>query len=203
MSEENVALLKEPRAGLEFIINKDPKKLTDDAQTNGSKSTAIAVGNRKPQYFKMNEDEVEGAFKFIAGSNQSKAKLRKRADNQLTRLLVLTNTEVRTRGWIGDDAETLFAPQTLEDHALLKKRIYDMIDAKFVEAPAASTVPVTAEDSDKAASIARGKRNQQRRDALVNRFETITDKFKGAERFKGAEFGPDKYKDPSLLSSPK
>ena len=78
-----------------------------------------------------------------------------------------------------------------------------MIDANFAEEPTASTVPVTAEDSDKAASIARGKRNQQRRDALVNRFETITDKFKGAERFKGAEFGPDKYKDPSLLSSPK
>ena len=210
MSEENVALLKEPRAGLEFIINKDPKKLTDEAQTNGSRSTVIEVGDRKPQYFKMNEDKVAGAFKFIAGSNQSKAKLRKRADKQLMRLLELANTEVRTRGWIGDDAETLFAPQTLEDHALLKKRIYDMIDAKFVEAPAFATIPVNAENSDEAATIARGERNRKRRADTADKFSRAGEVLKDiltrggdiSGSREGKQFGSSREQASSLLSSP-
>ena len=203
MSEENVALLKDPKAGLKFIMGQDPVYLAASAQENGSTSTPRVVGDRKPQYVMVNSDEVMNEFNFIAGSTMSKAQLRKRADEQLTLLKVETNKETRARGWIGDNGETLFSDETLEDYEKVKKRVYEMIDANFAEEPTASTVPVTAEDSDKAASIARGKRNQQRRDALVNRFETITDKFKGAERFKGAEFGPDKYKDPSLLSSPK
>ena len=203
MSEENVALLKDPKAGLKFIMGQDPVYLAASAQENGSKSKVKEVGNRKPQYVMLNSVEVMSEFNFIAGSTMSKAQLRKRADEQLTRLMVDANKETRARSWIGDNGETLFSDATLEDYEIVKKRVYEMIDANFAEEPTASTVPVTAEDSDKAASIARGKRNQQRRDALVNRFETITDKFKGAERFKGAEFGPDKYKDPSLLSSPK
>ena len=203
MSEENVALLKDPKAGLKFIMGQDPVYLAASAQENGSTSTPRVVGDRKPQYVMVNSDEVMNEFNFIAGSTMSKAQLRKRADEQLTRLMVDANKETRARSWIGDNGETLFSDETLEDYEKVKKRVYEMIDANFAEEPTASTVPVTAEDSDKAASIARGKRNQQRRDALVNRFETITDKFKGAERFKGAEFGPDKYKDPSLLSSPK
>ena len=203
MSEENVALLKDPKAGLKFIMGQDPVYLAASAQENGSTSTPRVVGDRKPQYVMVNSDEVMNEFNFIAGSTMSKAQLRKRADEQLTLLKVETNKETRARGWIGDNGETLFSDETLEDYEKVKKRVYEMIDANFAEEPTSSTVPVTAEDSDKAASIARGKRNQQRRDALVNRFETITDKFKGAERFKGAEFGPDKYKDPSLLSSPK
>ena len=203
MSEENVALLKDPKAGLKFIMGQDPVYLAASAQENGSTSTPRVVGDRKPQYVMVNSDEVMNEFNFIAGSTMSKAQLRKRADEQLTLLKVETNKETRARSWIGDNGETLFSDATLEDYEIVKKRVYEMIDANFAEEPTSSTVPVTAEDSDKAASIARGKRNQQRRDALVNRFETITDKFKGAERFKGAEFGPDKYKDPSLLSSPK
>jgi hypothetical protein len=215
MSEENVALLKDPKAGLKFIMGQDPDDLAASAQGNGSKSTPRLVGDRKPQYFKMNEDKVEGAFKFIAGSNQSKAKLRKRADNQLTRLLVLTNTEVRTRGWIGDDGETLFSPQTMEDHALLKKRVYDMIDAKFVEAPAASTsrfatVPVTAEDADKAATLARSEQSQQRRAATADKFSRAGEVLKdiltrGGDISgfrKGKQFGSPREQASSLLNSP-
>ena len=203
MSEENVALLKDPKAGLKFIMGQDPVYLAASAQDNGSKSTPRVVGDRKPQYVQIDRDEVMDGFNFIAGSTMSKAQLRKRADEQLTRLMADANKETRARSWIGDNGETLFSDETLEDYEKVKKRVYEMIDANFAEEPTASTVPVTAEDSDKAASIARGKRNQQRRDALVNRFETLTEMFKGAERFKGAEFGPDKYKDPSLLSSPK
>jgi len=207
MSEENVALLKKPEAGLAFILNQDPEKLAKSAQANGSTSTVIEVGDRKPQYVKLNSDKVMAEFNFISGSNQSRAELRKRADRQLTLLLVEANTLTRENGWIGDDRETLFSPQTLEDHVLVKKRVYDMIDANFAEEPTTAstrfaTVPVIAKDADKAASIARGKRSQQRRDALMNRFETLTDKFKSAESFKGAQFGPVKYKDPSLLDSP-
>ena len=203
MSEENVALLKDPEVGLKFIMGQNPAQLVASAQANGSKSKVKVVGDRKPQYVQIDRDEVMDGFNFIVGSTMSKAQLRKRADEQLTRLMVDANKETRARSWIGDNGETLFSDETLEDYEKVKKRVYEMIDANFAEEPTASTVPVTAEDSDKAASIARGKRNQQRRDALVNRFETITDKFKGSERFKGAEFGPDKYKDPSLLSSPK
>ena len=203
MSEENVALLREPKAGLEFIMRQNPAQLVASAQANGSRSKVKVVGDRKPQYVQIDRDEVMDGFNFIAGSTMSKAQLRKRADEQLTRLMVDANKETRARSWIGDNGETLFSDETLEDYEKVKKRVYEMIDANFAEEPTASTVPVTAEDSDKAASIARGKRNQQRRDALVNRFETLTETFKGAERFKGAEFGPDKYKDPSLLSSPK
>ena len=203
MSEENVALLKDPKAGLKFIMGQNPAQLVASAQANGSRSKVKVVGDRKPQYVQIDRDEVMDGFNFIAGSTMSKAQLRKRADEQLTRLMVDANKETRARSWIGDNGETLFSDETLEDYEKVKKRVYEMIDANFAEEPTASTVPVTAEDSDKAASIARGKRNQQRRDALVNRFETLTETFKGAERFKGAEFGPDKYKDPSLLSSPK
>ena len=207
MSEENVALLKDPKAGLAFILKQDPEKLTQSAQDNGSKSTVIEVGNRKPQYVMLNKDEVLTGFDFIAGSTMSKSQLREEADKQLTRVMVEANAVTRENGWIGDDGETLLSPQTLEDHEKVKKRVYDMIDAKFAEEPTTAskrfaTVPVIAEDSDKAASIARGKRNQERRDALVNRFETLTDRFKSAESFKGAQFGPVKYKDPSLLESP-
>ena len=202
MSEENVALLKEPKAGLEFIMRQDPAYLAASAQENGSTSTPRVVGDRKPQYVMVNSNEVMNEFNFIAGSTMSKAQLRKRADEQLTRVMLEANKETRARSWIGDNGETLFSDETLEDYEKVKKRVYEMIDANFAEEPTASTVPVTAE-SDKAASLARGKRNQQRRDALVNRFETLTEAFKGAERFKGAEFGPVKYKDPSLLSSPK
>lgn len=207
MSEENVALLKDPKAGLAFILKQDPEKLTQSAQATGSKSTVIEVGNRKPQYVMLNRDEILAGFDFIAGSTMSKSQLREEADKQLTRVMVEANAVTRENGWIGDDGETLFSPQTLEDHEKVKKRVYDMIDAKFAEEPTTAserfaTVPVIAEDSDKAASIARGKRNQERRDALVNRFETLTDRFKSAESFKDAQFGPVKYKDPSLLEGP-
>jgi hypothetical protein len=184
-------------------MGQDPDDLAASAQGNGSKSTPRLVGDRKPQYVQIDRDEVMDGFNFIAGSTMSKAQLRKRADEQLTRLMVEASKETRARSWIGDNGETLFSDETLEDYEKVKKRVYEMIDANYAEEPTDSTVSVTAEDADKAASIARGKRNQQRRDALMNRFKTFTDKFKGEERFEGAEFGPVKYENSSLLSSRK
>ena len=136
MSEENVALLKDPKAGLAFILNQDPEKLTQLAQANGSTSTERSVGTGNPNHVQSNRKEVIAGFGFIADSDQSYVKLRERADKLLAALW--TDITIDTRlldGGIDDDNETVVSATTLADFKIVEKRVSDILSAKFPAGP--------------------------------------------------------------------
>lgn len=222
MSEENVALLEDPEAGLRFILGQDPKNVRATAKVNGIYKRAVGktVTNTDNEevapFYIMIKDKTRSKFDYIEEMKGSKEAVTKEVEDGLLMLKESLIKRAVNRNSVNEDGEGVLSAETVTDYEEFSSSLRARIDVKFPEEPTTVTedstqsiegtsfaTPVTAFQADKKAALARGRRNQQRRDNIVG---TLSDLItRGGDSFgvqKGKQFGSPKEQASSLLSGP-